>query len=279
MRKLGWRAAAVGWPWPWSPPPAGATTTTPRAADEGAASHHRGQGRGGPAGRRSSSGPSTPAGRITKAALREGDIQMALLFSSDADIAENDWVSLEDDKELQQLENLTPAIRADKRDRRRSPRPSTRSRPSSPPRSYRDEPQELRRRRGPGRRGQAVAGGQRPAALRAATRRRAALRSAPRTSPSRRSWPSCTPRCSSRPGVQVTRKFQLGNREMVAPALEKGDIDLYPEYLGTYLLFIDESTTVPPTSEAADELQRAARVEGHHGAGPRPTPRTPTPSS
>src|SRR5690606_13546484 len=40
-------------------------------------------------------------------------------------------------------------------------------------------------------------------------------------------------------GADVSRKFKLGNREVVAPALENGDIDLYPEYIGTYTLFLD----------------------------------------
>jgi hypothetical protein len=64
-------------------------------------------------------------------------------------------------------------------------------------------------------------------------------------------------------GVQVSRKFQLGNREIVAPALEKGDIDLYPEYLGTYLLFVDESTTVPSDkAAAAAELNELLESKG-----------------
>ena len=39
-------------------------------------------------------------------------------------------------------------------------------------------------------------------------------------------------------GVKVTRKFKLGAREVVAPALEKGDIDAYVEYVGSYLTFL-----------------------------------------
>src|SRR5215204_606738 len=55
--------------------------------------------------------PYDPGGPLTKAALKSGQIQVALLFTSDADIAIEDWVLLEDDKKLQPAENLIPAIR------------------------------------------------------------------------------------------------------------------------------------------------------------------------
>ncbi|MCA9847601.1 MAG: ABC transporter substrate-binding protein [Dehalococcoidia bacterium] len=47
--------------------------------------------------------------RVT--ALKEGGIDVALLFSTDAVIATNDWVVLEDDKGLQPAENIAPVIR------------------------------------------------------------------------------------------------------------------------------------------------------------------------
>lgn len=37
----------------------------------------------------------------------------------------------------------------------------------------------------------------------------------------------------------VERSFQLGAREVVLPALQNGDIDLYPEYVGTALEFLN----------------------------------------
>ncbi|HWH33652.1 MAG TPA: ABC transporter substrate-binding protein [Egibacteraceae bacterium] len=39
-------------------------------------------------------------------------------------------------------------------------------------------------------------------------------------------------------GYTVERRFQLGSREVVLPALEQGEIDLYPEYVGTALEFL-----------------------------------------
>src|SRR5690554_1729597 len=45
--------------------------------------------------------PLDTGGPLTKAALEAGDIDVALLFSSDGAIAANGWVLLEDDQDLQ----------------------------------------------------------------------------------------------------------------------------------------------------------------------------------
>jgi osmoprotectant transport system substrate-binding protein len=58
-------------------------------------------------------------------------------------------------------------------------------------------------------------------------------------------------------GMTVERKFQLGNREIVFPALESGDIDILAEYAATALEFVNggagEATTDP---EATSEKLR-----------------------
>jgi len=51
---------------------------------------------------------------LIKEALKDGDIQLGLVFSSDAGNAVNNLVVLEDDKGLQTVDNLTPVVRADK---------------------------------------------------------------------------------------------------------------------------------------------------------------------
>jgi osmoprotectant transport system substrate-binding protein len=53
-------------------------------------------------------------GPQTIAALRDDDVQIGLLFSTDPSIRENGFVPLVDDKHLQNAENITPVIRADK---------------------------------------------------------------------------------------------------------------------------------------------------------------------
>jgi len=57
--------------------------------------------------------PLDAGGPITVAALDAGQIDVALLFSSDAVIAARDFVTLEDDKHLQLADNVAPVIRTD----------------------------------------------------------------------------------------------------------------------------------------------------------------------
>lgn len=57
--------------------------------------------------------PLDAGGPLTKAALENGDIDIALLFSSDGAIAANDWVALEDDQNLQPVDNFIPAVRTE----------------------------------------------------------------------------------------------------------------------------------------------------------------------
>jgi osmoprotectant transport system substrate-binding protein len=52
-------------------------------------------------------------GPLTVAALEDGKIDVALMFTTQGIIAEKDWVSLEDDQGLQPAENLVPVIRSD----------------------------------------------------------------------------------------------------------------------------------------------------------------------
>ena len=51
---------------------------------------------------------------LTRAALAKGDIQVGLVFSSDADLDSLGLVVLDDDKRLQNADNVTPIIRKDK---------------------------------------------------------------------------------------------------------------------------------------------------------------------
>lgn len=50
-------------------------------------------------------------GPITRTALERGDVDVALLTSTDGAIAAKGWVALDDDKGLQRAENVTPVIR------------------------------------------------------------------------------------------------------------------------------------------------------------------------
>ena len=54
-------------------------------------------------------------------------------------------------------------------------------------------------------------------------------------------------------GVKVDTRLNLGAREVVFPALEKGEIDLLPEYNGAVLAFLDKDAT----QTTADEVNTA----------------------
>ena len=56
-------------------------------------------------------------------------------------------------------------------------------------------------------------------------------------------------------GYTVTRKFNLGNREIVEPAIESGQIDIDAEYLATLLAFVDKNGTVAKPTTDPKETQ------------------------
>jgi osmoprotectant transport system substrate-binding protein len=58
-------------------------------------------------------------------------------------------------------------------------------------------------------------------------------------------------------GYKVTRKFNLGNREIVQPALQSGQIDVLAEYLATLVRFVDKNAD--PTT---DKAQAAKVLQG-----------------
>jgi osmoprotectant transport system substrate-binding protein len=55
-------------------------------------------------------------------------------------------------------------------------------------------------------------------------------------------------------GIDVTTRLNLGNREVVFPALEKGEIQLLPEYNGSVLAFLDPKATATTTEEVNSAL-------------------------
>ncbi|HUP84717.1 MAG TPA: ABC transporter substrate-binding protein [Acidimicrobiales bacterium] len=66
--------------------------------------------------------------------------------------------------------------------------------------------------------------------------------------------------CLEAAGFKVDTKLKIGSREIVLPALEKGDIDLYPEYVGTLLTFLKGTPTSDVDKTVAD-LQAALKAK------------------
>ena len=65
-------------------------------------------------------------------------------------------------------------------------------------------------------------------------------------------------------GYDISRKLNLGTREVVEPALESGDIDLYPEYIGTALEFLNKGAgeATGDTDETAAKLRERFESRG-----------------
>jgi osmoprotectant transport system substrate-binding protein len=189
-------------------------------------------------------------GPLTKAALTKGDVQVALVFTSDADIAVNKWVLLEDDKKLQPAENLIPAIRksVDSADLRAAldavSKPLTTA-----------ELTELNRQQSQDKSDSAAIAKAWLAKTKLVPYAGAKLTGSFKVGSTNFGEQEIVAELYAQvlesAGAKVERKFKLGSREVVAPALEKGDIDLYPEYVGSYTSFLNKDATVPTDVTAA----------------------------
>jgi osmoprotectant transport system substrate-binding protein len=58
-------------------------------------------------------------------------------------------------------------------------------------------------------------------------------------------------------GLEVERKFQIGQRDAYIPALQGGEVDVFPEYTGNLLQYFSPDTTATLPDEVYAELQEA----------------------
>lgn len=56
-------------------------------------------------------------------------------------------------------------------------------------------------------------------------------------------------------GYTIERRLNLGNREIVAPAIESGQVDLVAEYLATYLEYLNKNAGKASTDPAATQKE------------------------
>jgi osmoprotectant transport system substrate-binding protein len=201
--------------------------------------------------------PLDVGGPLTVAALENDDIQVALLFSSDGAIAAKGFVVLEDDKKLQPVENLVVVGRQDKLtdavDAVLEPALSTLTTAELTELNKRmnvdkEDPADVAQswleaggflEGGDSLDGQSFTVG-------SSNFNEQELAS------------SMVGQLLEANGADVTEKFKIGAREVVAPALENGDIDLYVEYVGSYLTFLGGTPTTDLDASVADLSARAA---------------------
>ena len=206
--------------------------------------------------------PLDVAGPLTKAALTKGDIQIGLILTSDADIAVNKWVLLDDDKKLQPAENLIPAIRksVDSADLRAAldavSKPLTTA-----------ELTELNRQQSQDKSDSAAIAKAWLAKTKlvpyTGTKLTGTFKVGSTNFGEQEIVAELYAQVIESAGAKADRKFKLGSREVVAPALEKGDIDLYPEYVGSYTAFLNKDATIPTEVAAAvTQLSTLTQAKG-----------------
>lgn len=204
--------------------------------------------------------PLDPGGPLTVAALDKGDIQIALLFSSDGVIAQKGFVILEDDKDLQPAENLVPVGRQDKltADVAAVLDPVLAKLTTAELQALnvkmnvdKGDPADVAKSwlEAQG----ALAGGSSLAGQK--------LTVGSSNFNEQELVSSIVSQLLQAYGADISEKFKIGAREVVAPALEKGDIDLYVEYVGSYLTFLGGT----PTSDAAATLAELKAKAGARG--------------
>jgi osmoprotectant transport system substrate-binding protein len=58
-------------------------------------------------------------------------------------------------------------------------------------------------------------------------------------------------------GLKVTRQYQIGQREVYVPEITGGKIDVFPEYNGNFLQYLDKTATVTDTASIQAALTKA----------------------
>jgi glycine betaine/choline ABC-type transport system substrate-binding protein len=180
--------------------------------------------------------PLDVGGPLTVEALRNGDIDVALLFSTSSVIGDEGWVVLEDDKNLQAAESITPVVRTEVVDDTITERLNAISAALTT-----DNVTELN--------GRVEIDGEDPADVAADFLQENGLLEGPDGSgdvtvgavafAENQIVAEMYAQTLEDAGYSVDRQLTLDSREIVQPALENGEVDIAPEYLASLLLFLD----------------------------------------
>ena len=196
--------------------------------------------------------PLDVAGPLTVEALKNGDIQVGMLLSSDPAYATNGFVLLEDDKSLQLADNLVPILQKAVVDA--DPNAATLLNSVSA-KLTQGELTGLNK-------AVTVDGKTSAEAATAWLTANGFLPGAGGTGKGDVTVGSTNfyeqevlaevfAQILEANGYTVERKFQLGNREVVFPALEKGDIDVLAEYAATALEYVNKGAGEATADAAA----------------------------
>ncbi|HEX4897502.1 MAG TPA: glycine betaine ABC transporter substrate-binding protein [Candidatus Limnocylindrales bacterium] len=199
-------------------------------------------------------------GPITIEALEKGDAQVGLLFTSDPAIAAKGFVLLEDDKQLQLADNLIPVVRED-------------ALAANPviEEALNGVIAKLSQAALTDLNKQVTVDGKAAAEVAAAWIEAEGLSfsggSGSVTVGSTNFYEQeilgeVFAQVLEGAGIDVERKFQLGAREVVFPALESGEIDILAEYAATALEYVNNKAGEASTDPAATSDKLRERLAG-----------------
>jgi len=218
--------------------------------------------------------PLDVGGPITVEAVKNGQVDVGLLFTSDPSIAVNGFVLLEDDKQLQLADNLVPVLRQEVLDA--TPAIAdllngwmaklTQEALTELNRQVtvdQDDPKDVAA-------AWLAAGGL--ATGTAGTGKTVVVGST--NFYEQEILGELFAQVLEADGFTVERKFQLGNREIVFPALEAGEIDILAEYAATVLEFVNAGAGEASTDPAATVAKLRERLEPKGLTALEPAPAT-----
>lgn len=192
-------------------------------------------------------------GPLTVVALENGDIQVGLLFTTDGNITAKGWVLLEDDKDLQPSDNITPvfneAIATEYGAEVETLIDGVSAKITT------EDLTELNQRVTVDKEDAAdvaaawVADNV-PAPADAAAKTGTTIVVGSANFDESAILAEIYAKVLEDNGYPVETKLKIGSREIYFPAVESGEVSIVPEYAGTLLAFLDENT---PASTDADE--------------------------
>jgi osmoprotectant transport system substrate-binding protein len=196
--------------------------------------------------------PLDVGGPNTKAALEKGDIDIALLFSSDGAIAKNGWVALEDDKRLQAVDNFIPAVRTEVN----TPEVTEVLNAVSAALSVEDMQNLV---------ASVSIDGENPADVAEAFLADVELPDTAVTGDlvvgsanfaESEITAELYAQALQSAGATVEKKLQFGARETYLPALESGELDIVPEFVGSVAYFLDPNAAITSDLKTSLEVAR-----------------------
>jgi osmoprotectant transport system substrate-binding protein len=196
--------------------------------------------------------PLDVGGPLTVKALEAGRIDVALLFTTSSVVQDKNWVILEDDKDLQPIEAITPVVNGDAVDdtitqllNEVSSKLTTEKQLELNGRVELDgeDPADVAadflKQEGVSGKGAGGSGEVTVGAVAFAENQIVAEMYA---------------QVLEQAGYDVSRQLDLGSREILLPALESGEVDIAPEYTGTLLITLDPKADVSGTVD--DQLKQ-----------------------